>query len=106
MIHRAIKELHVYIETKTKQTQSLEQKLRGFTQLNHRQRAIISHALRHPGHKYTIESHRMSHNVVYQTARTDLLNLEERGLLNVEKIQRTQYFSAAPDLEARLREST
>jgi hypothetical protein len=44
----------------------------------------------------------MSHNVVYQTARTDLLDLERRGLLIGRKAGRTWYFMAVPDLEERL----
>ena len=45
---------------------------------NHRQIALVRHALKHPGHRYTIASHRRSHNVVYQTARSDLLDLAKR----------------------------
>lgn len=70
--------------------------------LNHRQRAIVSHALRHPGHHYTIASHRRSHNVVYQTARTDLMGLVEKGLFQVSKRGKTQYFLARQSLEKRL----
>jgi predicted transcriptional regulator len=31
--------------------------------------------------RYTFSSHQKSHNIAYQTARTDLMNLEEKGLL-------------------------
>jgi len=40
--------------------------------------------------------------VVYQTARTDLLDLERRGLLIGRKVGRTWYFTPATDLEDRL----
>jgi hypothetical protein len=70
--------------------------------LNHRQRQLISHALRHPGFHYTIQSHRLSHNVVYQTARTDLLDLAERGLLHARKVGKTWHFTPADDLEQKL----
>jgi len=36
---------------------------------------------------------------VYQTARTDLLDLAEKGLLVKRKLGRTFYFHPAPDLE-------
>ncbi|MDZ4860050.1 MAG: Fic family protein [Candidatus Hydrogenedentes bacterium] len=104
VILRAIVELHEYIEIKTRQTQLLERQLRGMSSLNHRQQALISHALRHPGHRYTIESHRMSHNIVYETGRTDLMTLVSRGLLKVNKVNRTQFFIPVPELESKLRQ--
>ena len=42
---------------------------------------MIRHALKHPSQRYTFASHQKSHNIAYQTARTDLMNLEEQGLL-------------------------
>jgi Fic family protein len=102
VITRAIQELHDYIQRKSSQLQRLEKQVLGIALLNHRQRALIGHALRHPLQRYTIESHRKSHNVVYQTARTDLLDLKARGLLEAMKIGRTWTFSPAGDLEARL----
>ena len=102
VIQRAIQGLHEYIKRKTRQLQVAEHELRGSAALNHRQRALISHALRHPHHRYTIHSHRMSHDVVYQTGRTDLLDLRDRGLLYARKIGRTWYFTPADGLEQKL----
>lgn len=102
VIERAVKELYGYIEHKTKKLQILERQLQGVAELNHRQRALISHALYHSHQKYTIKSHQISHNVVYQTSRTDLLDLENRGLLKSEKIGKTWYFVPVPNLEEKL----
>ena len=102
VIHQAIGELHKYIERKTKQLQVVEAKLRGHAFLNHRQRALISHAIRHPQRQYTIQSHRTSHNVVYQTARTDLLDLRDRGLLDAKKAGRMWIFTSVSNLEKKL----
>jgi len=102
VILRAIDELHAYINRKTSEVQKLESELRGIVVLNHRQRALISHALRHPHARYTVESHRTSHNVVYETARTDLLNLRERGLLNGIKVGKTWYFLPATGIDEKL----
>jgi Fic family protein len=104
VIRRAIDELHAYLKRKAAELKSVERSLRGIQVLNHRQRDLITHALRHPGFQYTIESHRMSHNVVYETARTDLLDLQQRGLLRARKIGRTWYFTPREDLEKRLAE--
>jgi Fic family protein len=102
VIRRAIKELHKYIKRKTEKLQAIERELRGVIVLNHRQRALISHALRHPHQRYTIRSHQTSHNVVYQTSRLDLLDLKNRGLLASQKIGRTWYFTPVDDLEDKL----
>lgn len=102
VIRRAIRELHDYIKRKTAALEELESRLRGITLLNYRQQALISHALRHPHQRYTFKSHQMSHGVVYQTARTDLLDLEQRGLLASLKVGRTWHFTPVTDLEDRL----
>lgn len=102
VLKRAIDELHKYVARKTSRLQAMERELRGVRVLNHRQRELISHALRHPHQIYTIESHRSSHGVVHQTARTDLLNLELHGLLTKEKVGRTWHFTAVPNLERKL----
>jgi Fic family protein len=105
VLRKAIDELHEYIGRKTKELKALEARLRAMGVLNNRQRALISHALRHPHHRYTIESHKTSQNVVYQTARTDLLDLVDRGFLQTEKAGRTFLFVPVSDLEKRLSRS-
>jgi Fic family protein len=102
VIRQAIKKLHEYIKERTKKLQAIESELRGISVLNHRQRALVSHGLRHPHYRYTIESHHISHNVVYQTARTDLLDLERRGLLESSKVGKTFYFTPVKHLEKKL----
>ena len=102
VIRRALDELHDFVRKETRRLRALEARLRGIAVLNHRQRDLIGHALRHPQHRYTIESHRVSQNVVYQTARTDFLDLVDRGLMHGEKVGRTWYFTPVADLEKRL----
>jgi Fic family protein len=104
VLKRAVDELHKYVTRKTARLAMLERELRGMRALSHRQRALVSHALRHPHHVYTVESHRSSHGVVHQTARTDLLDLVRRGLLTKEKVGRTWHFGVVPDLERKLAE--
>jgi Fic family protein len=102
VIRRAILELHAYIERKKEETHHAELRMRALDLFNHRQVAIIRHALKHPGQRYTFTSHQQSHNIVYQTARTDLLELGEKGVLEQRKKSRQIFFIAPADLSARL----
>jgi Fic family protein len=72
--------------------------------LNYRQVAIIKHALKHPNMHYQIEGHRQSHNVTYDTARNDLLNLDKLGLLLKQKTGKAFTFIAPADLRKRIEE--
>ncbi len=102
IINRAIKELHDYMRRRTRELREMDRELRGAALLNHRQRDLIRHALRHPGWRYTVETHKNSHGIVYQTARADLLDLSERGLMIKQKIGRAFVFVPVADLEKRL----
>lgn len=105
-IRKAIRNLHDYLARKVKEQRGLERllsespELRG--QLNHRQRALLTRALKHPGTGYRIEGHQQSQGVVYQTARTDLLQLVELGLLEKIKEGRAFVFVAPEDLAKRM----
>jgi len=103
VIDQAVGELYGYIFRKTAELHEVELRMRALELFNHRQVEIIGHALKHPGQRYTIASHQMSHNVVYQTARTDLLDLGERGVLEMRKKGKQLVFIAPKDLSARLR---
>ena len=48
VIRRAVEELHKYIEMKAARLKAMERELHSMVLFNHRQRALISHALRHP----------------------------------------------------------
>ena len=103
IIRRAIEEVHVHLDRKMEEIRRVEALLRQAVVLNHRQLALLSHSLKHPNSRYSIRSHRSSHNVVYQTARTDLLDLAARGLLTRRNVGRTFYFFPQPDLADRLK---
>ena len=102
VIRRSIAALHGQIEERSRRLRALEVELRGMIDLNRRQRELIGHALRHPGQVYTVESHRSSHNVVTQTARTDLQDLVERGLWTSRRVTKAIHYQPARDLEERL----
>ena len=101
-IHDAVEELHKFIQRKTKELSEIERDLKGLAHFNFRQRSLLGHALRHPNYRYTFEGHRVSHGIVHQTARTDLLELKNRGLFTADKIGQRWYFTPMPDLSERL----
>ncbi len=101
-IDRATTELYEYLERKAAETREAEDLLRNAGIFNHRQLALLSHALRHTSPTYTYLSHAQSHGVVRQTARTDILELRDRGLLESARVGRTIHFFPASDLQDRL----
>ena len=107
LILRAIKNLQKYLVTKAEQVRSVEDVLGTSVlaqSLNHRQIALLSHAIRSPGGFYTFASHGKSHRITYPTARTDLLQLVDLGLLTKMKIKKAFAFQAIPNLADRLAE--
>ncbi len=104
VIQRAIQELHAFVKRKSNEMRQTQDLLRRSVDLNYRQLALLTHALKHPDAEYTIQSHRVSHNVVYQTARTDLLDLARRRLLEIAHVKKTLLFRPIPGLEKRIQE--
>jgi Fic family protein len=101
-IEKALDEFWEYIETKIQEDQDLEVRVAKDGGFNHRQRALLSRALKDSGTIFTIESHRASHNVAYATARSDLLDLAGRGYLVQVREGRSFAFLPAPDIRTRL----
>jgi len=84
VIQQAIASLHAYLERKAGEV------------------ALLLHALRHSGFRYSVLSHQNSHGVSHQTARSDLQKLATRGLLTADKDGRREIFRVPADLAARL----
>lgn len=98
VMRRAMDELHVYLKRKVNEVRKVEQALRGAEDLNHRQLALLSDAIRRPGKGYTPRSHAATHGVTEETARTDLLQLWRRDLLSRRKAGRRFIFEAPSNL--------
>jgi Fic family protein len=103
VVERAVKELHAYLAKKMAAVRSVEQLIKGSTQFNHRQLALLSAAVRDHGHVYTMHSHAASHNVTHETARSDLAALTDRGLLERRRAGRRYVFRPPADLVDRLK---
>jgi Fic family protein len=103
VIRKAISGLYEYIARRTSDLVNSQRELPGLADLNQRQCDLIQHVLRHPREDYTVEYHRSQHDVVYETARSDLLDLVARGFLRKRKRGRRWVFTPEPDLEQRLK---
>jgi len=101
VIKRAVTELHGYLDRKVDERRAIERLMRcGSAGFNHRQPALLSHAVRNPGHGYTFGSHAASHAVTHETARNDILPLVERNLLIRARARRRYVFTAPANLKA------
>jgi len=105
-ICQAIAALHEYVARKSCEQKETERLLAASPTLrgrfNHRQTALLNHALRNAGEAYRVDAHQRSHAVVYQTARRDLLDLEALSLLEKTKQGNAFVFYAPADLRDRL----
>ncbi len=90
--------LHEYLARKQKEAKETAKVLGESSGLNHRQQAVLRRALTDDNAEFTIASHQTSHNIAFATARSDLFELVERGLLRREKLGRKYVFMAPTDL--------
>ena len=99
IITKALANLESYVQKKQRQIALIDNELRRIP-MNYRQLALLSHAIRHRSHVYSIRSHQMSHRCAYATARADLLQLTERGFLTQIPLDRkTMGFVTADEIE-------
>jgi len=107
VVKRAVTELHGYLNKKVAEARAIKRMVQtGSTLFNHRQLALLGHAVRKPGQDYAFRSHAASHGVTHETARSDILPLVDLGLLTRARIGRRYIFSAPPDLPERLEQLT
>ena len=107
VILQSIGQVHEYLARQARDIDDVQRLLDRFVPasvLNYRQVALIVSMRKHPDRLYSIESHRRSHNVTYQTARTDLLKLAERRLVTTARQGRAFVFRLADDFDERIRE--
>jgi Fic family protein len=106
IILRAIEALHQYLSHKASEIRETEELIRRTRalrdRLNHRQLALIDHAMKNDHTQYTVASHRHAHNISYETARSDLLKLAELKLLEQRRLGRAFTFVPPRDLRERL----
>lgn len=104
---KAIDGVHSYITRKQQAHHEAETLLKPGSRLarklNHRQRALLLNAVRHPGKTFTIAVHQRTHGVAYDTARSDLLGLVGARLMRQYRQGKQLVFHAVEDLGDRLK---
>ena len=81
-IRSAIADALKYLNHRQKEIRSLTGILRNIPDLNYRQYSLLRHAINHPDAVYQFKSHMNTHDVSYQTARTDIMELVKLKLLD------------------------
>lgn len=102
VILRAIGEFRDYLSRKVREIDEVERRLRQTGDLNHRQLALLGDALRTPERRYTYASHAASHGVTHETARSDLMQLAERGFVRRSRSGRRHVFAPSPGIAERV----
>lgn len=102
VINKGLDALQRYVQRKQREQREMDALLRNAPILNYRQRAILSHALRHAGHQYTVEAHSFSQDVSTQTARNDLKRLAHLGLMRIFRRGNADVFVPEENIETKL----
>lgn len=104
VMQEALDELMKHLKQRVASMAELSRSVAGFDALNHRQRALLQHAVRHPLESYTLEGHAASHRVHYQTARNDFVDLIAKGYLTEMRVGKGKRYAAAGTLRQKLKE--
>lgn len=95
----SINEIQKKIYHKQEQIHHASVILRRFPNINNRQKELLINAFKNPDTIYTIKEHSQFQQVTYQTARTDLLDLSNLGLLEKNIGGKELVFMASKKLE-------
>lgn len=99
----ALDELLQHVKQRAERLRELSSLVAAYDELNHRQRSLLQHAIRHAEQGQTIEGHASSHGVHYLTARKDLNDLEQRKLMRSRKVGKLKRYYAAQSLVGKSR---
>lgn len=98
IIMDSVEELKNHIQREREKNHQIHLEIAEHPDLNVRQTRIIQHLISHPHDILSIKIHQNINKISYQTARTDLLDLEEKKWLKSVKKGKTFYFVPADNL--------
>jgi Fic family protein len=102
IIVASIGSLHESVRAQKSGSENLRRKISVSGDFNHRQIALLQHALKHPSAQYTVVGHQNSHGTANQTAKNDLADLESKSLLQRGKKGKAFIYSPVTDLPSKL----
>jgi Fic family protein len=105
VVKRAVEELHAYLQRKIQEVRRVERLIKGSDAFNRRQVAVLGDSLRDPERTFTFQAHSTEHGVTHETARSDLLDLQRKRLLERRREGKRFVFHPVPDLADRLRQA-
>jgi Fic family protein len=106
VIERAISNLHDFVKRKAEQSVRVARELDHMDRFNYRQRELLRRAVQKPELPYTFKSHQTSHGISYASARSDILELVEEGLLRQYKVGRAMHFMPVKGIEKLLKKQS
>lgn len=92
---KAILGFMAYFERKTKEVEELKKVVGKIKEFNERQVALLRYLNDHKNENIDINTHQNKHGVTYETARTDLMRLTNKGL--VKQIKRKNKYVFVPN---------
>lgn len=92
VMRSALDDLLEHLRQRASRLRALAQVVKSYEELNHRQRSLLEHAIRHPNQGHTIAGYATSYAVHYLTARTDLADLERRDLLHSRRVNKLKRY--------------
>jgi Fic family protein len=102
VLERATDDLIQHLTRRAGQLTQLSRALSEAQALNHRQQAVLAHLVRRAGAAVTVRGHASSHDVTYLTARRDLQDMEELGLLYRVRVGKTDRYWLTERVRERL----
>jgi Fic family protein len=92
-MERALENTRQYIIKKQTEQRKAMILIDAHSELSYRQAEILKEMIKHKGEPFTIQEVATEFNVAYQTARTDLLFLMEKGFIAMKKVRKRFIFT-------------
>ena len=84
-IRVALQELVNYLQTKQHELSEVNRLLQKFKGLNFRQKSLVYHSIQYPETVYSIDTHKNTYGLAYETARKDITALVSKGFLKPQR---------------------